>query len=459
MAANNAWVRMRNSIMDRFKDKDHLTQQRAWFLYLFSICAFFMFILLGMILLASDVEKFIKAVAPILVIETIAIASIFLIRSGKYKAAANSMLVVQAICTTAGFLIKYTGPVIYEGLVSYVHFMYIGIVFATLFCERKAILMIAVWYLVVFVSYFIIVKDQVSGEALSLVTSSFADGLIGLVLSAVLSLLIITSMRRANQQLIDSVDNVREASIKLTEISGTIGTSSQSIAEGAAHQAASMEETTAMLKEISEKTKKNAEIVSDARKIMDDTGMIVTSTNTSLKGLRSSMHEVNEASVKTARIVQTIDSIAFQTNLLALNAAVEAARAGEAGVGFAVVADEVRNLARKSAEASKNTQDIISSNIDNIKKSTNFAVTSDEAFTKFMEVSEHLTRQLKVIGEASADQTLGISEIERAVEDINNVIQANAASAEETAAVSSELTTMSRDIAIFVEKLDQLTKS
>jgi len=171
---------------------------------------FFMFILLGMILLASDVEKFNKAVAPILVIETIAIAAIFLIRSGKYKAAANSMLVVQAICVTAGFLIKYNGPVIYEGLVSYVHFMYIGIVFATLFCERKAILMVAVWYLVVFVSYFIIVENQVSGEALSLVTSSFADGLIGLVLSAVLSLLIITAMRRANTQLVESVDNVRE---------------------------------------------------------------------------------------------------------------------------------------------------------------------------------------------------------------------------------------------------------
>jgi len=220
-----------------------------------------------------------------------------------------------------------------------------------------------------------------------------------------------------------------------------------------------MEETSAMLKEISEKTRNNADIVSNAQKLMDDTSVIVTSTNTSLKGLRSSMNEVNEASVKTARIVQTIDSIAFQTNLLALNAAVEAARAGEAGVGFAVVADEVRNLARKSAEASKSTQDVISSSIENIKKSTNFAVTSDEAFTKFMEVAEHLTRQLKVIGESSADQTLGISEIERAVDNINVVIQANAAGAEETAAVSSELTVMSRNIAAFVKKLDQLTKS
>jgi len=459
MAANNAWGRMRNSIINRFKDKDHLTQQRAWFLYLFSFCAFCMFIILGLILLSVDTEKFEKAIVPISVIETIAVVAIFLIRAGKYKAAAYSMLVIQVICTTAGFLIKYNSPVIYEGLVSYVHFMYIAIVFATLFCERKAIVITSVWYLGVFFVYYFAVHDKVSNEALSIVKSSFADGFIGIVLCSVLSLLIITAMRRANQQLVDSVDDVREASLKLTEISGTIGASSQNIAEGAAQQAASMQETSAMLKEISEKTRKNAEIVSNAQKLMDDTGVIVTSTNTSLKGLRSSMNEVNEASVKTARIVQTIDSIAFQTNLLALNAAVEAARAGETGVGFAVVADEVRNLARKSAEASKNTQDIISISIDNIKKSTNFAVTSDEAFTKFMEVSDHLTRQLKVIGESSADQTLGISEIEKAVDNINTVIQANAANAEETAAVSAELTAMSRNIAAFVKKLDRLTKS
>ena len=450
---------MRNSIIYRFKDKDHLTQQRAWFLYLFCICGVLMFIILALLLLSMDVEKFAKAIVPLSIIEIVSIAAIFLIRSGRYKAAAYTMMVIIILNTTAGFLIKYFGPVIYEGFVSYVHFMYIAIVFATLFCERKAILITSAWFFVVFVSYFIMVKDQVSGEALSLVTSSFADGLIGIVLSSVLSLLLITAMRRANTQLVESVADVREASLKLTEISGTIGASSQNIAEGATEQAASMEETSAMLKEISEKTRKNAGIVSDARKLMDDTGIIVTSTNTSLKGLRSSMNEVNDASVKTARIVQTIDSIAFQTNLLALNAAVEAARAGETGVGFAVVADEVRNLARKSAEASKNTQDIISISIDNIKKSTNFAVTSDEAFTKFMEVSDHLTRQLKVIGESSADQTLGISEIEKAVDNINTVIQANAANAEETAAVSAELTAMSRNIAAFVKKLDRLTKS
>ena len=171
------------------------------------------------------------------------------------------------------------------------------------------------------------------------------------------------------------------------------------------------------------------------------------------------MDEVNEASVKIANIVQTIDSIAFQTNLLALNAAVEAARAGEAGAGFAVVADEVRSLARKSAEASKSTQDIISSSIKNIKKSAELAISSDEAFVTFMKVIAQLAEHLKIIGESSDDQYRGIAQIEKAVETMNTVIQSNAASATETTTVSSELSAMSDDIEAFVQKLDQLVKA
>lgn len=456
MIAHHAWGRLRESIIVRFHDQDHLTQHRAWFLYIFSFCGLFIFIILALFLLSVDAEKFKKAIAPILIIEATAVIAIFLIRSGKYKAAAYSMLVVQIICTTAGFLIKYNSPVIYEGFVSYVHFMYIAIVFATLFCERQAILMTSGWYVGVFFVYFFSVRDKVGTEALSLVKSSFADGLVGIVLCSVLSILIITAMRRANTQLVDSVAEVRESSLKLTEISGTIDAASQNIAQGASEQAASMEETSAMLKEISEKTKRNADTVSAAQKLMHDTGKIVTATSASLKGLRSSMGEVDEASLKTARIVQTIDAIAFQTNLLALNAAVEAARAGEAGVGFAVVADEVRNLARKSAEASQNTQDIIASSVENIRKSREFAVSSDEAFTAFVEANSQLARQLKLIGESSEEQTRGIAEVEQAVDNMNIIIQTNAASAQKTAAVSTELIAMSDQIAKFVQKLDRL---
>jgi methyl-accepting chemotaxis protein len=338
--------------------------------------------------------------------------------------------------------------------------MYITIIFATLFCTRKAVLIVMVGFITILITYFLAIKDLLTTvETRSLVASGFADGLIGIVLSSVLSLLIITAMRRANSKLVDSVAEVREASIKLKDISGIIESASNNLANGAIDQSSAMEETHAMLKDISEKTRSNTEIVRDASKLMQDTTKIVKTTNTSLKGLRSAMDEVSEASTKTVRIVQTIDSIAFQTNLLALNAAVEAARAGESGAGFAVVADEVRNLARKSAEASKNTQDIIGSSIQNIKKSAELAVSSDEAFATFTMIAAQLAKNLTVIGEASENQIKGISEIEKAVNNMNIIIQANAASAEETTAVCSELSAMSDDIESFVHKLDQLVKS
>ena len=460
MATNNAWGRMRESIMYRFEDKDNLTQQRAWFLYMFCFVAFAMFLVLTGILLAIAPQKAKIAAPLILIILAVAITGIVLIRKGKYNAAAYSMLITILTCDTLGFITKYKGPVIYEGFVSYSNFMFIVIVFATLFCSRKAVLTVMAWFITLYFTYFLAIKNYLTTEeARSLAASGFADGLIGIILCSVLSLLIITAMRRANTQMVDSVAEVREASIKLTEISGIISTSSLSLANGASEQAASMEETSAMLKEISDNTRNSAAIVTDARNLMRDTTKIVTTTNSSLKGLRSSMDEVNEASVKTARVVQTIDSIAFQTNLLALNAAVEAARAGEAGAGFAVVADEVRSLAHKSAEASKNTQDIISNNIQNIKKSTELAVSADEAFTMFIKVAGQLAEHLKVIGEASEDQSRGIAEIEKAVDNMNNVIQSNASSAAETMTVSSELSAMSADIETFVHNLDKIIES
>lgn len=450
---------MRKSITDQFRDQDHLTQQRAWYLYLFCISGFMMFVFLGFLLATIDLDKARSAAAPLGIILLTTAAGGILIRRGKYKIAAYGMLIIEVFNTTAGFVIKYYSPIIYEGFVSYSHFIYITIIFAALFCERKAILITLLWYIGLYFTYFYAVKDQISPEALSLVKSSFADGLVGIVLTSVLAALIITAMRNANKQLVNSVADVREASFKLADISGVIDTSSSNLARGASSQAAAMQQTSAMLKEIADMTRNNTTDVADAQHVMTNASRIVDKTDTSLKGLRNAMDEVNEASVTTARIVQTIDSIAFQTNLLALNAAVEAARAGEAGAGFAVVANEVRNLAMKSAEASKSTQNIIGTNIQNIKKCADLAVISQEAFSTFVKIAEQLSRNLRKIGESSETQARGILEIEQAVDNINAIIQTNAASAEETAAVSSELSTMSKDIETFVYKLDQLVKA
>lgn len=461
MSNGNAWVRLRESILNRYEESDHLTQQRAWFLYIFGFSAIVMFIALAVLLVAIAPDKFKMAAPLILVIIIIASIGIILIRKGKYYGAAYSILITMIIADNLGFVVKYMSPVIYEGFVSYNNFMYIIITFATLFCSRKAVVGVMVWFITVFLVYYIAVSGQLptGSESLSIATSSFADGLLSIILCSVLSLLITTAMRRANSKLVDSVADVRESSLKLTDIAGVIDAASQNMASGSSTQAAAMEETTAMLIEISDKTRRNTEIVHEAQNLMTDTSQIVTTTNQALKDLRISMDEVNEASIKTGRIVRTIDDIAFQTNLLALNAAVEAARAGELGAGFAVVADEVRNLARKSADASKNTQEIITQSIQNIKKSRDLAVSSDEAFSTFVKVTEKLLNYLKVITESSQEQNRGIVEIEKAISDINTVIQSNAASSEEHAAVSTELSNMSEDISEFVKKLDRMVKT
>ncbi|MDQ5986497.1 MAG: hypothetical protein CSYNP_02227 [Syntrophus sp. SKADARSKE-3] len=459
MGEGNVWSRMRSGINRRFEDQDHLTQERAWFLYIFCISAIIMFIALLCFLFAFDPAKGRLAVLPTTIIEAIALIGIFLIRAGKYKAAALSMLIVQVLTSTAGFYIKFKSPVIYEGFVSYVHFMYTTITFATLFCERKSILMVSGWFIGVLCVYYVAIKDSISPEALSLITSSFADGIIGIVLCTILLLLIITSMRRANVKLVDSVSEVRTTSQKLVEFSGVIDSSSRDIANGASMQASAMEETAAMLKDIADKNMKNAETVQNTQKLMQETAQIVKETNISVKNLWHAMEEVNEASLKTSRVVQTIDAIAFQTNLLALNAAVEAARAGEAGSGFAVVAGEVRSLAQKSAEASRNTQEIIGSSLDNIKKSVTLAKSAHEAFITMGKVTSQLFDNLTLITESSKEQTEGIREIERAVDSINETIQNNAASAEESAAMSADLITMSGNIETFVQRLDRLVKT
>lgn len=459
MSKGDIWKQLRESTINIYENQDHLTQQRAWFLYIFCFASIGIFIILAGLLLSVAPDKAKIAAPLIVVILAICIAGIVLIRKRKYNIAAYAMLVTITASSGLGFFLKYKGPVIYEGFVSYANFMYIVIIFTTLFCNRKAVMAIMAWYIALYFTYFFAIKDHLAtAEAHSLAVSGFVDGLISIVLSCVLSLLIITAMRRVNTKLVESVADVREDSQKLKEISGIIAASSQTTSAGAVGQAASMEEISAMLKEISEQTLNNNETVIDAQNLIADTYRIVTSTNESLKSLRSAMGEVNDASVQTVRIAKTIDSIAFQTNLLALNAAVEAARAGEAGAGFAVVADEVRNLARKSAEASKNTQEIIGGSIQNIKKSTELTVSSDEAFSTFVRATEKLIEHFKVITKSSQEQAKGIAEIEKAIDNMNTVIQRNAASSEETAAVSAELAGMSDNIENFVHKLDRLVK-
>jgi len=237
-------------------------------------------------------------------------------------------------------------------------------------------------------------------------------------------------------------------------ISAELGsTVSQTLAKGAAEQAAGIEEAAASLEELSSMTKRNAENAGEADRHLQEANHAVEQANRDMDGLTHSMREISLAGEETSKIIKTIDEIAFQTNLLALNAAVEAARAGEAGAGFAVVADEVRNLAMRAAEAAKKTAVLIGGTV---KKVTDGSALVDRTNTDFSEITGHMAKICTLVGEivaASQEQSQGIAQITEAVAEIDKVIQGNAAGAEESAAAAEELNAQSEQMKAYVSDL------
>ncbi|MBI5602740.1 MAG: cache domain-containing protein [Deltaproteobacteria bacterium] len=249
------------------------------------------------------------------------------------------------------------------------------------------------------------------------------------------------------------IDGLTDGADQVASASSQVASSSQSLAEGASEQAAGLEETSSSIEEMASMTKHNAENARQADSLMAGTSRVVDEANHSMAELTGSMKAISAASEETAKIIKTIDEIAFQTNLLALNAAVEAARAGEAGAGFAVVADEVRNLAMRAAEAAKNTANLIEGSVKKIKTGSDIVSKTNEAFTKVATGSKKVGDLVGEITAASQEQAQGIDQINKAVAEMDKVIQMNAASAEESASASEEMNAQAEQMKAFVKEL------
>jgi methyl-accepting chemotaxis protein len=235
-----------------------------------------------------------------------------------------------------------------------------------------------------------------------------------------------------------------------------VSASSQTLAEGASEQAAALEETSSSLEELASMTKRNAENAQKVNDLAKQARAAADKGTIDMQTMNAAMDAIKVSSDDIAKIIKTIDEIAFQTNILALNAAVEAARAGEAGMGFAVVADEVRNLAQRSAQAAKETaakiEGAIGKTAQGMQISGKVAAALDEIAAKARQVDELAAE----VAGASREQTLGITQINTAVGQMDNVTQANAASAEESAVAAEELNSQAVAMKDSVAELLQL---
>ncbi|HEY3321964.1 MAG TPA: methyl-accepting chemotaxis protein [Planctomycetota bacterium] len=268
----------------------------------------------------------------------------------------------------------------------------------------------------------------------------------------VLSQQVIRPVRTLANELLSGANRVSTASAGLLD-------AGNQIAEGATEQAASLEETSASLEQMSAVTSHNADNARQASTMAAQTRAAAENGHAAMDRMRAAIGDIKQSSDQTAKIVKTIDEIAFQTNLLALNAAVEAARAGDAGKGFAVVAEEVRNLARRSAEAAQNTTDLIE---QSQKHAEHGVAVSSEVAGILGQVAagiQKVTALMTEVSTASDEQAKGIAQVSTAVSQMDQVTQANAAHAAESAAASERLSAQATELMQIVHRLTALVGS
>jgi methyl-accepting chemotaxis protein len=235
------------------------------------------------------------------------------------------------------------------------------------------------------------------------------------------------------------ISRARLAAEKIAVGSGQISDTSQALSQGASEQAASLEEISSTMDEMAHQTKRNAENSSLANQVASDARETAETGNQQMQKMVTAMSDINEAGQNISKIIKVIDEIAFQTNLLALNAAVEAARAGRHGKGFAVVAEEVRNLAGRSAQAAKETAELIESAVEKTVNGTEIANLTANSLNEIVGAVNKVTDLVEEIAAASNDQAQGITQVNQGLNQIGNVTQQTTASAEQCAAAAGEL--------------------
>ncbi|OGV44555.1 MAG: hypothetical protein A2X46_03125 [Lentisphaerae bacterium GWF2_57_35] len=271
---------------------------------------------------------------------------------------------------------------------------------------------------------------------------------------AVAQLVLWVIARRIAKPVIQIIQDLCGSMGRVNSIAVRVATASQRLATSTTTQAEFLTETSSTTEMMATQTRETSNHADHAHKQMDEAFSVIAHAGESMQNLCGSMNTIREASGQTAKIIKTIDEIAFQTNLLALNAAVEAARAGEAGKGFAVVAEEVRSLAGRTAEAAKNTQELIESNISMIQSGSQLVENTESTFKQVEERIKNIGELVSGIASASQNQATGIEQVNEGTSRMNQVVQENIQDASHTSDSALHMEQEAQTMKRIVDDLD-----
>lgn len=247
------------------------------------------------------------------------------------------------------------------------------------------------------------------------------------------------SLQKMLENLNSMFGEINSASSQVSTGSSQIADGAQMLAQGATEQSATVQQLSASVTEISAQTKHNAGLANEAKALSDNIKESAEQGSRQMEQMIQSVGEISEASQSIGKVIKIIDDIAFQTNILALNAAVEAARAGQHGKGFAVVADEVRSLAAKSAEAARNTGELIETSIQKSEMGARISSETSESLTQIVDGILKNSELVAEISKYSAEQSTAISQVSEGIDQVAQVVQQNSATSEQNAAASEEM--------------------
>ena len=263
---------------------------------------------------------------------------------------------------------------------------------------------------------------------------------------------LLESLKHIQEDMNKTLQEVHASSVQVLSSAEQVNTGAQSLSQGATEQASSIEELSANMQDISHSIQASTKTAGDAYKLQGEAGVAVLQSNEKMEEMRKAMDDITAKSNEISKIIKTIDDIAFQTNILSLNAAIEAARAGAAGKGFAVVADEVGNLAQKSAKAAQNTGLLIEETIEAVEKGAKITEETAESLNSVSKSTEEVNTLIEKISAASSKDLEGITSLNQGLQQISSVVQANSATAEQSAAASEELTGQANKMNELVER-------